>query len=191
MWELKCIDFSWRIVSDDRYIARIPSAFVDVAQKICEERNKEINLQIKIKYHDTENFKIPRLQEIEIGDWIDLYTAEDIDLKQFEFKLISLGISVKLPAGFEANIVPRSSTFKNFGVLQANGQAVIDTSYSGDSDVWRFPALAMRDTFIPAGSRLCQFRLNKTMKESFGEIEFEEAEYLDGPNRGGFGTTGK
>lgn len=148
-------------------------------------------MQIKIKYHDTETFTVPRLQEIEIGNWIDLYTAEDVQLKQFEFKLISLGVSMAMPAGYEGNFVPRSSTFKNFGVLQTNHFSVIDTSYSGDSDVWRFPALAMRDTFIPAGSRLCQFRLNKTMKESFGEIEFEEVEYLNGPNRGGFGTTGK
>jgi dUTP pyrophosphatase len=148
-------------------------------------------LQIKIKYHDTETFTVPRLQEIVIGDWIDLYTAEDVELKQFEFKLISLGVSMALPAEHEANIVPRSSAFKSFGVLQTNSYGVIDNSYSGDSDVWRFPALAMRDTVIPAGTRLCQFRLNKTMKESFGEIEFEEVEYLNGPNRGGFGTTGK
>lgn len=148
-------------------------------------------MQIKIKYHDTESFTVPRLQEIEIGNWIDLYTAEDVELKQFEFKLISLGVSMAMPAGHEANIVPRSSAFKSFGVLQTNGYAVIDNSYSGDSDVWRFPALAMRDTMIPAGTRLCQFRINKTIKAEFGEIEFEEVEHLGNVDRGGFGTTGK
>lgn len=148
-------------------------------------------MQIKVKYHDIGTLRLPRLQEIEVGEWIDLYTAEDVELKQFEFKLISLGVSMCLPEGFEANVVPRSSTFKNFSVLQTNCYGVIDTSYSGDSDVWCFPALAMRDTFIPAGSRICQFRLNETMKSKIGGLEFEEVEHLVGSNRGGFGSTGK
>ena len=147
-------------------------------------------MQIQIKYHDTDTVMQPRLKQIEVGEWVDLYVAEDTSLKQFEFKLISLSVSMKLPAGYEANIVPRSSTFKNFGVIQTNHFGVIDNTYSGDSDVWKFPALAMRDTFIPEGSRICQFRVNKTMREEFGQIEFKEVEHLDSVSRGGFGSTG-
>lgn len=120
------------------------------------------------------------------GDWIDLYTAEDVELKQFEFRIISLGVSMELPKGYYAHVVPRSSTFKNFGVLMANSIGIIDNGYCGDNDIWGFPALAMRDTVIPKGTRLCQFRLFKSSET----IEFAPVEFLEGPDRGGFGSTG-
>lgn len=120
------------------------------------------------------------------GEWIDLYTAEDVYLKQFEFKIISLGVSMKIPEGYYAHIVPRSSAFKNFGVLMTNSMGVIENDYSGDGDVWGFPALAMRETIIPRGTRLCQFRLFKSAEP----VEFVQVEHLDGPDRGGFGSTG-
>ena len=120
------------------------------------------------------------------GEWIDLYTAEDVYLKQFEFKIISLGVSMKMPEGCYAHIVPRSSAFKNFGVLMTNSMGVIENDYSGDGDVWGFPALAMRETIIPRGTRLCQFRLFKSAEP----VEFVQVEHLDGPDRGGFGSTG-
>ena len=120
------------------------------------------------------------------GEWIDLYTAEDVYLKQFEFKIISLGVSMKMPEGYYAHIVPRSSAFKNFGVLMTNSMGVIENDYSGDGDVWGFPALAMRETIIPRGTRLCQFRLFKSAEP----VEFVQVEHLDGPDRGGFGSTG-
>lgn len=120
------------------------------------------------------------------GEWIDLYTAEDVYLKQFEFKIISLGVSMKMPEGYYAHIVPRSSAFKNFGVLMTNSMGVIENSYSGDGDVWGFPALAMKETIIPRGTRLCQFRLFKSAEP----VEFVQVEHLDGPDRGGFGSTG-
>lgn len=120
------------------------------------------------------------------GEWIDLYTAEDVYLKQFEFKIISLGVSMKMPEGYYAHIVPRSSAFKNFGVLMTNSMGVIENDYSGDGDIWGFPALAMRETIIPRGTRLCQFRLFKSAEP----VEFVQVEHLDDPDRGGFGSTG-
>lgn len=138
--------------------------------------------KILIKYHTD----IDKIQSIKEGDWIDLRAAEDVVMAKGEFKLISLGISMKLPDGYEANIVPRSSTFKNFGVIQCNHFAVIDNSYSGDGDIWKFPAYAMRDTVIHKNDRICQFRINKRQPE----IEFVEVDKLDDKNRGGFGSTG-
>ncbi len=140
-------------------------------------------LEIKVKYFDKE---IPKLEKIKVGDWIDLRSAETVELKQGEFKLIPLGIGMKLPYGFEANIVPRSSTFKNFGILQTNSMGVIDNSYSGNNDQYFFPALAMRDTKIEKGDRICQFRVNRTMPN----VEFIEVSELDEVSRSGFGSTG-
>lgn len=120
------------------------------------------------------------------SDWIDLRSAEEVELKAGEFRLIRLGVAMKLPAGYEAHIVPRSSTYKNFGVIQTNHMGVIDGSYCGNDDEWRFPAYAMRDTRIRINDRICQFRIMKNQPT----IEFETVDRLDGDNRGGFGTTG-
>lgn len=138
---------------------------------------------IKIKYHDNE---IDKIKEIAVGDWIDLRTAETVAMNTGDFKLISLGVSMKLPEGYEAHVVPRSSTFKKWGVLQTNSMGVIDNSYSGTNDIWRFPALAMRDTVINKNDRICQFRIMKRQPT----IEFEEVDILDSVDRGGFGSTG-
>ncbi len=120
------------------------------------------------------------------SDWIDLRAAEDVDLKKGEFRLIRLGVAMKLPDGYEAHVVPRSSTYKNFGIIQTNHMGVIDSSYCGDNDEWKYPALAMRDTHISRGDRICQFRIMRNQPQ----IEFEETEHLDGSDRGGFGSTG-
>ena len=138
---------------------------------------------IKICYHEPD---LEKIAATEIGDWIDLRAAEDVEMKAGEFKLISLGVSMKLPAGYEAHIVPRSSTFKNFGIIQTNHMGVIDNSYSGTNDVWKFPAYALRDTVIHKNDRICQFRIERTQHG----IVFEETSELDGENRGGFGSTG-
>lgn len=140
--------------------------------------------KIKIKYFDDE---IDKIEKISKGDWIDLRSAETVHLKKGEFRLISLGVGMKLPDGYEANIAPRSSTYKNFKVLQTNSFAAIDNSYSGDNDQWLYPVIAMEDTTINKNDRICQFRINKIQPE----IEFEEVEHLDETNRGGFGSTGK
>jgi dUTP pyrophosphatase len=140
-------------------------------------------MQIKIKYF---NENLPKIEKITNGDWIDLRAAETVEIKQGDYKMIPLGVGMKLPDGHEANIVPRSSTFKNFGILQTNSFAVIDNSYSGNEDQWHFPALAMRDTVINEGDRIAQFRINGKMPE----VEFETVAELDEVSRGGFGTTG-
>ena len=114
---------------------------------------------IKIKYFDKE---IDKIEKFSNGDWIDLRSAETVELKKGEFRLIPLGVGMKLPDGYEANIVPRSSTYKNFKILQTNCFAVIDNSYSGDSDEWKLPVIAMENTVINKNDRICQFRINKT-----------------------------
>jgi dUTP pyrophosphatase len=138
---------------------------------------------IKIKYHTDE---IDKIKEIAVGDWIDLRAAETVAMNTGDFKLISLGVSMKLPEGYEAHVAPRSSTFKKWGVLQTNSTGIIDNSYSGTNDIWRFPALAMRDTVINKNDRICQFRIVKRQPT----IEFEEVDTLDSVDRGGFGSTG-
>lgn len=138
---------------------------------------------IKIKYFDNE---IDHIQKITKGNWIDLRSAETVELKKGEFHLIPLGVGMKLPEGYEANIVPRSSTYKNFKVIQTNHFAIIDNSYSGDSDQWFYPVIAMEDTIIHKNNRICQFRINKIQPE----IVFEEVDHLDDVSRGGIGSTG-
>lgn len=141
--------------------------------------------QIKIKYFTD---KIDKLAYIDgKSDWIDLRASEEVTLKQGEFALVPLGVAMELPKGYEAHIVPRSSTYKNFGVIQANHCGVVDGSYCGANDMWRMPVIAMRDTQIHVNDRICQFRIMKNQPE----ILFEEVEHLEGKDRGGFGTTGK
>ena len=141
--------------------------------------------QIKIKYFTD---KIDKLAYIDgKSDWIDLRASEEVTLKQGEFALVPLGVAMELPKGYEAHIVPRSSTYKNLGVIQANHCGVVDGSYCGDNDMWRMPVIAMRDTQIHVNDRICQFRIMKNQPE----ILFEEVEHLEGKDRGGFGTTGK
>lgn len=138
---------------------------------------------IKIKYFTEAISKIEKLSQ---GDWIDLRSAEDVVLKAGEFKLIPLGVAMQLPEGYEAHIVPRSSTYKNFGIIQTNHQAVIDESYCGDGDQWFYPVYALRDTVINVNDRICQFRIMKKQPE----INFEEVVQLGNEDRGGIGSTG-
>ena len=141
--------------------------------------------EVKIKYFTD---KIEKLRYIDgKSDWIDLRAAEDITLKQGEFALIPLGVAMQLPAGCEAHVVPRSSTFNNFVIIQVNSMGVIDASYSGDNDQWFMPVLAMRDTEIHINDRVCQFRIMANQPQ----ISFTEVTHLEGPDRGGFGSTGK
>ena len=139
---------------------------------------------IRIRYVSDQIEKLTYIENK--SDWIDLRAAEDVVMKQGDFRLISLGVAMELPAGYEAHIVPRSSTFKNFGLIQANSMGIVDGSYCGDNDIWRFPAIAMRDTEIHVGDRICQFRIMKNQPT----LVFEEVEHLEGADRGGFGSTG-
>ena len=139
---------------------------------------------IKIKYFTD---KIDKLCYIAgNSDWIDLRVAEDVVMKKGEFRLIRLGVAMELPQGYEAHVVPRSSTYKNFGLIQTNHMGVMDESYKGDADEWKWPALAMRDTEVHVGDRLCQFRIMKHQPQ----INFLEVDSLENEDRGGFGTSG-
>lgn len=138
-------------------------------------------MDIYINYHSTDP-----IEKISVGDWIDLRCAEEVDMTAGEFRKISLGISMKLPEGYEAHVCPRSSTFQKWGILQVNGMGVIDNSYCGDNDIWLMPALAMRDTHIYKGDRIAQFRIMPKQPE----IRFVEVDSTGEKNRGGFGSTG-
>ena len=139
--------------------------------------------KIKIKYFTD----IDELEYIDgKSDWIDLRAAEDVEMKAGEFKLIPLGVAMELPKGYEAHIVPRSSTFKNYRLIQTNHMGVIDCSYCGDNDQWFFPALAQENTIIHKNDRICQFRIIKNQPR----IQFNKVEHLDNPDRNGHGSTG-
>lgn len=138
---------------------------------------------IRIKYFDNE---IDKITKIDKGDWIDLRAAETVELKKGEFKLIPLGIGMILPEGYEAHVVPRSSTYKNFKVIQTNHFGIIDQSYCGNDDQWMFPAYALEDTVIKKNERICQFRIMQKQPE----INFITVDELNGNSRGGFGSTG-
>lgn len=177
-----------------------------VAHEVIRNYNKIMNELVSkniLKYHDEDSEiqndnciqikyvsdKIKRLKHIDgaKSDWVDLRAAENVKMKKGDFKIISLGVAMKLPEGYEAHVVPRSSTFKNFGVIQTNHMGVIDESYCGDNDIWCFPALAIRDTEIHINDRICQFRIMKKMPQ----ITFKEVKELNNKNRGGFGSTGR
>ena len=154
--------------------------FADALVKNTEEI---LTPKVRIKYHHDD---MPRLKKIKQGDWIDLYTSEEVNLKAGDFMYIDLGVSMELPDGYEAIQAPRSSTFKTWGLLQANSIGVYDESYCGDTDIWKFPAYATRDVVIPAHTRLCQFRIIKHQPDFI----FDEVDTLGNVARGGWGTTG-
>lgn len=139
-------------------------------------------LEIKIKYFTN----IEKVEQISVGDWIDLRAAEDVSMVVGDFKLIPLGIAMQLPEGYEAHVVPRSSTYKKWKIIQANHMGVIDESYCGDNDQWMFPAIALENTIIHKGDRICQFRI----MEHQPELRFVEVSKLGNEDRGGFGSTG-
>lgn len=153
-------------------------------EKFITRAELEIGETIKIKYFDPE---LEKIQKISKGDWIDLRCAERVELKAGEYKLLRLGVGMILPDGYEAHVLPRSSTPSKFGIILANSMGVIDNSYSGDADEWRFPAVAIRDTVIEKGDRIAQFRIMKNQPR----IIFEEVEHLNEVSRGGIGSTGK
>ena len=141
-------------------------------------------LNIDIIYH---NLSMPKLEKIDKGDWIDLRASVGGAFKKGDFALIDLGVSMRLPDDYEAHIVPRSSTFKNWGVIQTNSVGIIDNSYSGTNDVWKMPCYFTRDTVIEPNDRICQFRIVKKMEP----VSFTEVTELDNTDRGGFGSSGK
>lgn len=142
---------------------------------------------IKVKYfNDADGHSVAPLEKIEKGDWIDVRSNKNISLHKGDFVMIPLGIGMKLPDGYEAHLVPRSSTFKKWGIIQTNSIGIIDNSYSGDNDQWMIPVYATRDTFIMKNDRIAQFRI----VEKQPIIGFERVDKLDDVDRGGFGSTG-
>lgn len=140
--------------------------------------------KIKLKYTVEGVSSVAKIRE---GDWIDLYAVDSVRIQAGDFKLIPLGVAMKLPTGYEAHVVPRSSTYMKYHVIQANSMGVIDNAYCGDLDEWKFPAYATEDTFIPAGDRICQFRIVRKQPS----IKFDVVSTLGNKNRGGFGSTGR
>ena len=146
----------------------------------------EAKKEIKVYYHNDVSRQHP-LVDIEGGDWIDLYTAEDVEMYAGQYKEISLGVTITLPRGYEAIVAPRSSTYKKWGLICANSIGVIDNAYCGENDVWKFPAICMRtNTIIPAGTRICQFRFIRNMAAH----EFKTVSHITAKSRGGMGSTG-
>lgn len=141
-------------------------------------------LVIKVQYKDN---SLERLKKIVQGDWIDLRAATDIAMNAGEFAYIDLGVAMQLPKGYEAIVAPRSSTFKNFGIIQANSIGIIDNSFCGPTDWWKFPAIAMRNTVIHKNDRICQFRIIANQPS----IIMHETSLEGNADRGGWGSTGK
>lgn len=139
---------------------------------------------IRIKYFHPEMEKLTYIDGK--SDWIDLRCAQPTELHAGDFCLVPLGVAMQLPEGYEAHVVPRSSTFKKWGLLQVNSMGVIDGSYCGDNDEWKMPVYATRDTVLEFGDRICQFRIMRNQPK----IVFEEVDHLEGADRGGFGSTG-
>lgn len=140
--------------------------------------------EIRIKYFDKD---MPKLEQKEGSDWIDLRSIEDINLEKGESTMVPLGVAMQLPKGYEAYIIPRSSSFKNFGFIQTNHVGLIDESYCGDNDQWKLPIYAVRDVHIKKYDRICQFRINKKQEH----IHFEVVDELGNEDRNGFGSTGR
>lgn len=149
-------------------------------------------LKIRIKYPDK---SYPKLQKITKGDWIDLYTAHDTKVYIGKDSKIDLGVCMELPEGYEGHLLPRSSTFRNYGVVLTNSMGIIDESYKGDNDRWGFNVFCLQIpgeekkeyVEIPRHAKIAQFRIMKKMPE----VDFEEVESLNNEDRGGFGSTGK
>lgn len=140
-------------------------------------------MEIKIRYFVD---ALKRIEKIDKGDWIDLRAAMNMKLKANRYYMIPLGVAMELPEGYEAHIVPRSSAFKKWGIIQTNSMGVIDNSYCGNNDQWHMPVYTTRDTEIKLNDRICQFRL----VENQPGIEFIEVDKLDNKDRNGFGSTG-
>ena len=138
---------------------------------------------IRIKYIRD----VQKIERFNVGDWIDLRAAEEVHMKAGDFKLIPLGVAMELPEGHEALVAPRSSTFKNLGIMLANSIGIIDESYKGDGDEWHFPAYAVKDTVIHKDERICQFRII----EHQPMVLLKEVEHLGNGDRGGIGSTGR
>jgi dUTP pyrophosphatase len=175
-----------------------PSGQLVIAEEKSATGFREIPIKVEIMYHDSEMPKLTNIGGVDHSCAIDLYTSEDTTLYPGAFAKIPLGISVKIPKGYKADIRPRSSTFSNFGIIQTNSVGLIDTTYCGPDDIWSMPVfkpITMDDvrmsmnghgdmtTVIPKGTRLCQMEIVKRMPN----VDFIESDLSEEVNRGGFG----
>lgn len=153
-----------------------------------------------IKVKNTDEYKyIPQI--IEKGDWIDLRLSETVDLDPGDGIIyLPLGVAMKLPAGYEAHVVARSSTARKLSIFNPDAVGIIDNSYSGNSDEWKFPALALRPTTIEQGTRIAQFRIVLSQKATmwqrikhlfYSGVKIVMVDNLDSKDRGGLGSTGE
>ena len=137
---------------------------------------------VKIKYHVD---GLESVKQAHDSEWCDLRSAETVELKKGEYKIIDLGVSIALPNGYEAILAPRSSTFKKYGIIQTNGVGVIDYLYRGNDDRWGMPVYATRDTVINKNDCICQFRIQECQLP----LCFVEVDDMEDESRGGFGST--
>lgn len=144
---------------------------------------------IQIKYMSQDSVRLGDVDKAK-SEWIDLYTESPISIKALTAGMVDLGVAMKLPEGYEAIVAARSSLFGKYHVMLTNGIGIIDNAYSGDTDYWKANLLAFEDTFIPAGTRIVQFKIVPTMLASNDDVTFEEVPHLTGTARGGFGSTG-
>ena len=174
-----------KIGSFYQFVTRDNNKWLIVCEKKSEPEEKEKNktVIIGIKYFEPD---LEPLKKINKGDWIDLRAAERVEMKKDDYYVIRLGVGMILPNGYEAHILPRSSTPSKFGIKSAIGMGIIDNSYSGDNDEWKFPAIAIRDTVIEKGDRIAQFRI----VENQPNIKFMVLDRLNEESRGGIGSTG-
>ena len=181
------------IMSGNEEIKKLSDLPELVLRKLLEESEQLSEAEVWAEYSETLKVKYIDSAMKPLGyvggksDWIDLRSAEDIELKAGDFYIINLGVAIHLPAGYEAYIVPRSSTFKNYGIIQTNSAGIIDETYCGDEDWWKIPVRATRDTVIHKNDRICQFRIMRHQPR----LIFETVASLGNDSRGGFGSTGR
>lgn len=144
--------------------------------------------KIKVKYHRRSTAQITPLEQTNWGDWIDLRCAKQVIIPAGTSRVVPFGVSMKLPRGYEANVLARSSLCKNFSVIQTNAMGVIDSTYCGDDDEWFAELHNISDSSIsiPFDARICQFRIVKKMPK----VKFKRVKSLGCPNRGGHGSSG-
>lgn len=161
------------------------------------------NMEMKVKYFEGQDKK---LQFIDKGDWIDVFANEDVFIPVNSMGLVPLGFALELPEGYEAILAPRSSTYRNWGVIQTNSIGVIDESYRGNEDEWLIPLycltaieqlsidagfkypLILTGAYVRKGDKIAQFRIQEKMPRK--QISIVEVDELEGDDRGGFGSTG-
>lgn len=179
------IEVLYKKIKEDGKLETLTETFL--LENVDKYRPAKFN--VNVKYMDGQDKKLELEKN---GDWVDVYTNEETTISQFEQALIPLGFALEIPKGYEAFLAPRSSTFKNHGVIVANSFGIIDNTYCGDEDEWKLSVVALRETTIPKGAKIAQFRLIKSMTDHDGakSIKFNEVDTLDNESRGGFGITG-